>query len=282
MKDTSIRCALGALSMLLAGLLAGCSEEAAPKKVSATDKGHAPSVADVSSAPLVADTSSKSPAKPAADVMAARPAATDAKAAKAPDAAVVKTSAKSDEKTVEVGACDGGASIAVSATLTGQPLADSLMDQWKRNHPEAKWVTEEKERHTLKPAADNSDLLKGGQAKGDTYGNYTARDLLTWSRETEKFAAEGSRIFHNADELGSTVAVSCDMCHPHAANTHPETYPKFQVQLGRVALLRDMINWCVQNPVRGEKLDPDGPKMRALEAYIMAQRKGTAMDYGKH
>ena len=167
-------------------------------------------------------------------------------------------------------------------TLKGQPLADSLMDQWKRNHPGDAWVAEEKERHTLKPPADNSDLLKGGQAKGDTYGNFTERDLVTWARETEKFAAEGSRIFHSADELGSTVAVSCDMCHPHAANTHPETYPKFQVQLGRVVLLRDMINWCIENPVRGAKLAPDSPKMRALEAYIMAQRKGVPMNYGKH
>ena len=94
--------------------------------------------------------------------------------------------------------------------------------------------------------------------------------------------AEGSRIFHDADALGSTVAVSCDMCHPNAANTHPETYPKFQTQLGRVALLRDMINWCIENPVRGKKLDPDGPKMRALEAYIQSQRKGVPMNYGKH
>ena len=156
------------------------------------------------------------------------------------------------------------------------------MDQWKRDHPEANWVAEEKEKHAFQPPADNSDLLKGGQAKGDTYGNFTERDLLTWTRETEKFVAEGSRIFHNGDALGSTVGVSCDMCHPHAANTHPETYPKFQTQLGRVALLRDMINWCIENPVRGKKLDPDGPTMRALEAYIMAQRKGVAMNYGKH
>ena len=70
------------------------------------------------------------------------------------------------------------------------------------------------------------------------------------------------------------------MCHPDAANTHPETYPKFQPQLGRVALLRDMINWCIEHPVRGVKLEPDAPQMRALEAYIIAQRKGTAMNYG--
>ena len=203
-------------------------------------------------------------------------------AAPAPKAAPAKTAAKEDEGVVKVGACDGGDAVEVSKDLTGKPLAESLLGQWQRNHPEAKWVAEEKERHTLKPPADNADLLKGGQGKGDTYGNFTERDLLTWARETEKFAAEGSEIFHNADKLGSTVAVSCDMCHPHAANTHPETYPKFQVQLGRVVLLRDMINWCIENPVRGKKLDPDSPKMRALEAYIMAERKGVPMNYGKH
>jgi len=72
------------------------------------------------------------------------------------------------------------------------------------------------------------------------------------------------------------------MCHPHAVNTHPETYPKYQVQLGRVALLRDMINWCIENPVRGPKLEADSPTMRALEADIHPQRKGIAMNYGKH
>ena len=178
--------------------------------------------------------------------------------------------------------CDGSGRAKVTRGAAGQELADALMAQWKRDHPEADWVAQEKERHELKPAADNSALLAGGQAEGHTYGQHDKRDLLLWARETEKFVVEGSRIFHSADLLGSTVAVSCDMCHPHASNTHPETYPKFQTQLGRVVLLRDMINWCIDNPVRGRRLDPDDPAMRALEAYIMAQRSGTAMDYGKH
>ena len=92
----------------------------------------------------------------------------------------------------------------------------------------------------------------------------------------------GSKVFHSADELGSTVAVSCDMCHPNAANTHPETYPKFQTQLGRVALLRDMINWCLEHPVRAKPMDADDPRMRAMEAYIVSQRSGTELEYGKH
>ncbi|NIO08502.1 MAG: hypothetical protein GTO40_11055 [Deltaproteobacteria bacterium] len=78
------------------------------------------------------------------------------------------------------------------------------------------------------------------------------------------------------------MAVSCDMCHPDGANTHPETYPKFQVQMGRVVLLRDMINWCIEQAVRGEPFEADDPRMRALEAYILAQRKGISLNYGKH
>ena len=49
-----------------------------------------------------------------------------------------------------------------------------------------------------------------------------------------------------------------------------------------VALLRDMIDWCIENPVRGEHLDPNGPKMRALQAYIQAAQKGVPMNSGKH
>lgn len=167
----------------------------------------------------------------------------------------------------------------------GQALADDIMAQWKRNNPDraASWIDAEKERHMIVPPHDNSDVVTDeGQGEGHVYGAYSEEDVLVWEREIEKLVVEGSRIFHDADLLGSTVAVSCDMCHPNASNTHPETYPKFQTQMGRVALLRDMINWCIQQPVRGTKLAPDSAAMRALEAYIYAQRKGTALAYGKH
>ena len=115
-----------------------------------------------------------------------------------------------------------------------------------------------------------------------TYSAYDARDELVWKSETQKFVDEGNAIFHDAKKLGGTVGISCDMCHPNAANTHPETYPKYQVQLQRVALLRDMINWCIENPVKGKALPDDSRTLRALEAYILAQRKGQKLDYGRH
>ena len=87
---------------------------------------------------------------------------------------------------------------------------------------------------------------------------------------------------HDAKAFGGTVSVSCDMCHPNGANTHPETYPKYQVQMHKVALLRDMINWCIQHATKGKPLADDDPKLRAMEAYILSTRTGKAMEPGKH
>jgi len=187
------------------------------------------------------------------------------------------------EETVEVELCDGETSTTVAAggersREEGAKIAQDLMDQWRRKHPETNWVEEEREKHMIVPPADNSHLV--GKSQGHTYSRITPLDVKTWERETIKFVTEGSRVFHSGDELGSEIAVSCDMCHPDASNTHPETYPKFQEQLGRVVLLRDMINWCIEHPVRGKKLAADDPKMRALEAYMLAQRKGKALNYG--
>ena len=185
-------------------------------------------------------------------------------------------------KTVKL--CDNKTTVQVSndapkTKAEGQKISDSLMAQWKANNPNNNWEKAEVEAHQVVPPADNSKLIGTGQSA--TYGTVTQKDVQVWNNETYKMALYGSTVFHSGDELGSEIAVSCDMCHPRAANTHPESYPKFQPQLGRVALLRDMINWCIEHPVRGKVLAPDDPKMRALEAYIIAQRKGVALDYGK-
>jgi thiosulfate dehydrogenase len=190
--------------------------------------------------------------------------------------------AKAGAKVVKL--CDNKTTVQVpdntpQTPAEGKKIADALMAQWQTQHPDNKWVAEEVEAHKVVPPEDNSKLVGSGQSS--TYGTVSAQDVKVWDNETYKQAVYGSTVFHSGDELGSEIAVSCDMCHPRAANTHPETYPKFQPTLGRVALLRDMINWCIEHPVRGKVLAPDDPKMRALESYILAQRKGVPLDYGK-
>ncbi len=109
---------------------------------------------------------------------------------------------------------------------------------------------------------------------------FTDTDVERWQGEYMSVVAEGRALWGSAD-LG-TNGVACAQCHPNGANTHPETYPKFQQQLGRVIALREMINWCLMNPLEGEVLELDDPRMIALEAYITYERRGVALDPGKH
>jgi len=109
---------------------------------------------------------------------------------------------------------------------------------------------------------------------------FTDTDQDRWQTEYMSVVADGRALWGSPD-LG-TNGVACGQCHPNAANTHPETYPKFQQQLGRVIALREMINWCLMNPLEGETLELDDPRMIALEAYIAYERRGVPLDPGKH
>jgi hypothetical protein len=218
-----------------------------------------------------------------------------------------------------VALCDGTTSAVVKGKKPGEALtsaeakkvSDELMEQWKKKNPQvgASWDRENLlAQNTPAPGGNRTDTSAHGAGtpaagaqpatsstargnllpttqrvqEGHTYGAFSTRDEQIWRASTQAFVDQGNKIFHDAKAMGGTIAVSCDMCHPNAANTHPETYPKYQVQLGRVAMLRDMINWCIENPVRGKPLPDDDPKLKAMEAYIYAQRKGVALEYGKH
>ena len=139
------------------------------------------------------------------------------------------------------------------------------------------WGQQKKQSGRPAPTPAVSETKQGG-----VYSGFNASDEFVAKSEFDKFVADGSRIFHDAKAFGGTVAVSCDMCHPNGANTHPETYPKYQVQMHKVALLRDMINWCIQHATKGKALADDDPKLRAMEAYILSARAGKPMEPGKH
>jgi UV DNA damage repair endonuclease len=87
-------------------------------------------------------------------------------------------------------------------------------------------------------------------------------------------------VVHTVDRLGIKAFRILSPLLPRY--THPETYPKFQQQIGKVIGLRDMINWCLQHPLEGKALDVNDPKMVALEAYITYERRGVGLDPGKH
>ncbi len=120
-------------------------------------------------------------------------------------------------------------------------------------------------------------MAAGGLLSAD---EFTQEDLKRWEKQFVTVMERGEGLFHGG--LASTNTMSCDQCHPNAANTHPETYPKFQQQLGKVATLAEIINWCIENPLRTEPLALDDPRMTALQAYIVYERRGVELAPGKH
>jgi cytochrome c len=109
---------------------------------------------------------------------------------------------------------------------------------------------------------------------------FSEMDVQRWNEEFMSVVKKGREAFTDG-KLG-TNGVVCAQCHPNGSNTHIETYPKFQKQLGRVVALWEMINWCIRNPLEGKDLAPDDPKMIAMQAYIAYERRGVKLEPGKH
>ena len=100
---------------------------------------------------------------------------------------------------------------------------------------------------------------------------------------------KGDLLFHGdaatAKQMNvvlSTTGMACAMCHPMASDTHPQSYPKFQIEISKFSTLRDMINWCIEKPNQGEIIDVDSDAMKALEAYIYWSNTGSVLVPGKY
>ena len=109
---------------------------------------------------------------------------------------------------------------------------------------------------------------------------FTKQDMERWNAQFMQVVQKGRELWTDP-KLGKNGVV-CAQCHPNAANSHPETYPKFQKQIGKVVTLPEMINWCIRNPLEGVPLEVDSAEMTALVAYATYERRGVKLDPGKH
>jgi thiosulfate dehydrogenase len=104
-----------------------------------------------------------------------------------------------------------------------------------------------------------------------------------------EWVVKGDRLFHGdaalEKEMGVTLSntgMACAMCHPFAADTHPQSFPKFQVSMAKLATLRDMTNWCIEKPMQGEAIDTDSDAMKALEVYMYWSNTGSELVTGRY
>jgi thiosulfate dehydrogenase len=117
----------------------------------------------------------------------------------------------------------------------------------------------------------------------------TPQQLTAYQEAFMEQVRKGDLLFHGdaatekaMDVVLSRTGMACAMCHPMTADTHPHTFPKFQANMAKFATLRDMINWCIEKPNQGEKIDDDSDAMKALEAYIYWSNTGSVLMPGKY
>jgi thiosulfate dehydrogenase len=109
---------------------------------------------------------------------------------------------------------------------------------------------------------------------------FTAAELADQEQQLLKVVDHGRDLWHGSLKSMSTNGLACGNCHPDAAASNPQTFPKYQSDLGRVAPLRDMINWCITGPLAGKPLDPNSEEMVAMEAYATYLYRGTPITPG--
>ena len=97
-------------------------------------------------------------------------------------------------------------------------------------------------------------------------------------KEIAAVIAKGDALWH--DRTIGTNGMACNMCHPDAAVTHPETFPKFKSQMGSVVTAQQFINWCVIVPLQGKGFTLGSPELVALEAYMVSQNQGQSIEIG--
>lgn len=109
---------------------------------------------------------------------------------------------------------------------------------------------------------------------------FTKAELADQEQALLAVVDQGRDLWHGSKSSMSTNGLACGNCHPDAAASNPNTFPKFQADLGRVIPIRDMINWCIMVPQGGTALDVNDQDMVAMEAYAFYMYRGSKIEPG--
>jgi len=109
---------------------------------------------------------------------------------------------------------------------------------------------------------------------------FTDAEVAQQQQELLEVVNKGRDLWHGSNPSMSTTGLACGNCHPDAAASNPNTFPKWVPQLAAVAPMREMINWCIVHPQGGTALDVNSSDMVALEAYAAYLYRGQQIKPG--
>jgi thiosulfate dehydrogenase len=108
----------------------------------------------------------------------------------------------------------------------------------------------------------------------------TAEELKAREDALTASVKRGYDMWYGARADMANNGLACANCHPDAAATNPQTFPKFLPMFNKVVTYRAMVNWCIQNPQGGKVMDVNSDDMTALEAYSFYLHRGAKIDTG--
>jgi thiosulfate dehydrogenase len=109
---------------------------------------------------------------------------------------------------------------------------------------------------------------------------YTKAELAEQEARLLALVDKGRDLWHGTKPEMANNGLACGNCHPDAAASNPQTFPKFIPAFNRVVPFREMVNWCIMNPQGGKALDVNGEDMTAMEAYAFYLHRGEKIEPG--
>jgi thiosulfate dehydrogenase len=109
---------------------------------------------------------------------------------------------------------------------------------------------------------------------------FTPAELKAMDDKLVASVKRGYDMWYGARADMANNGLACANCHPDAAATNPQTFPKFLPVFNKVVPYRAMVNWCIENPQGGKALDVNGEDMTALESYSFYLHKGVKIQTG--
>ncbi|HKZ46716.1 MAG TPA: cytochrome C peroxidase [Thermodesulfobacteriota bacterium] len=89
--------------------------------------------------------------------------------------------------------------------------------------------------------------------------------------DNAKLIEMGEKLW-NDTKLGTSGA-ACVLCHPHGKGLKKVPFPKYLKMPDDILTLDQMINFCMENPMKGKPLAWNSVEITALAAYVQSHAK---------
>jgi thiosulfate dehydrogenase len=109
---------------------------------------------------------------------------------------------------------------------------------------------------------------------------FTEQEIKQQHEQLLALVDKGRDLWHGSKASMTTNGLACGNCHPDAAASNPQTFPKYMEMFNKVVPFREMVNWCIENPQAGTALDVNGDDMTAMEAYAFYLYRGAKIEPG--